>query len=195
MTTKRAELIKALTIGLKIESDVFAIDTIKEYTEFLTEDKYLDFYQAVMKEDTFGNGVKAVMKVAEQFKPIQKDEITERAKKLILFVETQNTSLGEMAIAEGTDFKNLVLEVKPLKAYERTFEVMDLVAPYYNAKLLIINIRGYQTASDTLNAFKSAIEKSDAGYTGLAIERSNRKLIIPTKSFYDDTPRENRNNV
>ena len=114
MTTKHRELINALITGLKIEKDVYAIETVKEATELLNENQYLDFYQAVMKEDSFGNGVKSVIKIAEQFKPDETNEAKTKAEQLINGVEQMNTFLWYEAKDLKRVFEDFVID------YERT---------------------------------------------------------------------------
>ena len=82
MTTKESELVKALTRGLKIDNDIFAIETVREATESINEDKYMQFYKDVMKEDTYGNGMKAILKISEAYKKRDIAVLTQNSRQL-----------------------------------------------------------------------------------------------------------------
>ena len=82
MTTKQSELVKALTRGLKIDNDIFAIETVREATENIYEDKYMQFYKDVMKEDTFGNGMKAILKISEAYTKSNTAALTQNSRQL-----------------------------------------------------------------------------------------------------------------
>ena len=82
MTTKQSELVKALTRGLKIDNDIFAIETVREATESIDEDKYMQFYKDVMKEDTYGNGMKAILKISEAYKKRDIAILTQNSRQL-----------------------------------------------------------------------------------------------------------------
>lgn len=196
MNNLKTEFIRAIMISLKLEDNPFIIGTVDDYIKDIEQSKYKLFMSELFgTQHAYLNGLDRVAKVAEKFKPIAKDEITDRAKRLIQFTETQNTNLRELAEAQGTDFNQLVMDIIPKDKYKRSFEVMDLVKPYYDAKQLIINIRLYQTSIDTLNAFKQAITKHDNGEVNLMIASPKKKLIIPDKVYYDDEPREYRNAI
>jgi len=175
MTTKRAELINALIRGLKIDEDIYAIETVKEKTEFLNESQYLDFYQSVMDEDAFGNGVKAVINVAERFKPqiIEVDELEIKAKELIDLVRAMNDAIYRDHAKTGIAFDNLLNGVKFPNVSADDIVILNNVRPHYNLKLLIGGINTYQTSIDALNAFKNAITNNH-----LAIENSSVSKMI-----------------
>ena len=82
MTTKESELVKALTRGLKIDNDIFAIETVREATESIDEEKYMQFYKDVMKEDTYGNGIKAILKISEAYKKRDIAVLTQNSRQL-----------------------------------------------------------------------------------------------------------------
>ena len=82
MKTKQSELVKALTRGLKIDNDIFAIETVQEATESIDEDKYMQFYKDVMKEDTFGNGMKAILKISEAYTKSDTTSLTQNSRQL-----------------------------------------------------------------------------------------------------------------
>jgi len=160
MTTKRAELINAIISGLSIEEDPYAIETVNEKTESLDESQYLDFYQAVMAANTFGNGVKAVIEVAEQFKPKEINHAKSKAEFLIRAVEAMNTVLWNEARDVKRVFEDFVEEYEFDNVSNESKAILNNVAPYYDIAQLTINIRQYQTGSDAITAFKRAIEQS-----------------------------------
>jgi len=178
MTTKGVELINALISGLKIEEDVYAIETVKESVELLSENVYLDFYQAVMKEDTFGNGVKAVMKIAEQFKPqIQEVDETElKAKELIDLVQSMNKSIDKDHIRTGINFDRLLKDVNFPSVGKEDIAILNQVRPHYDMKTLIAKINHYATAKECIEAFKRAI-KLYGNSDQLMIDSYVRKMI------------------
>ena len=161
MTDKRRELINALIGGLGINKDAYAIDTLKEKTELLKESQYLDFYQEVMKENSFGNGIKAVLNVLDRFCPAPLEQITDattaEAKRLISACETMNTILFKECNNIGVPFEDYVMDYEFDNLQDSTKGLLSAVKPYCDYKRLIINIRCYQTSSDALNAFKQAI--------------------------------------
>lgn len=162
MTTKREELITALITGLKIEEDVYAIETVKESTEFLNEAQYLDFYQEVMKEDTFGNGVKAVLKIADKFKPqiVITDEVEAKAKELIKLAHDMNAQIFRDSEHMEVTFDDLLQVVEFPTTCKADIAILDNVKPYNSHKLLIGNINAYATSIEQLQAFIGAIKQS-----------------------------------
>ena len=159
MTTKRRELINALITGLKIEEDIFAIDTVKEKTESLNESQYLDFYQAVMKDESFGNGIKSVIKVAEQFKPQTKDNSLQlKAKELIQWCESANSTVFDNATKSGRTFDDELKGTKFTSISDNDLYVLNQVKPYSYHKNLIGNIRVYQTSEEAVKAFMDALK-------------------------------------
>ena len=166
MTTKRRELIDALIGGLNIEEDIYAIETVSEKTEHLQESQYLDFYQTVMAENTYGNGVKAVIKVAEQFKPVNVDLVEVKAKELIEFVHSMNHTIFENAKMSGRTFEDELKGTKFLGLRDKDKAILNQVKPYCEYKQLISNISCYGTSLEQLKAFKSAVEYSES-YSGM----------------------------
>jgi len=159
MTTKRKQLVSALIVGLKIEEDIFAIETVKEKTEFLSENQYLDFYQAVMKDDSFGNGIKSVLKVAEQYKPQEpEDETRLKAKELIELVRSMNEAVYQHHIKTGFRYDDCLKAAKFEKVDEDIKAILSQVKPYFNYKDLVANINVYQTGEEAIKAFMTAIK-------------------------------------
>lgn len=177
MKLERSELTKALIKGLKLDNNVFNYQTVDEEIENIQEKDYMSFFKAVMKEDTYGNGLKAIMQVAEDFKPTNKDALTEKAKRIISFTESFNSQISEESQAQGQDFIQMVHCVKIPDSYNKTLAVMDLIKPYYNAKEFIINIRRYQTSENTLIAVKDALEEYERRSDSLAMNYAQRKQI------------------
>ena len=160
MNPKRRELINALISGLNIQEDVYAIETVKEKTIFISEHEYLDFYQAVMTEKTFGNGVKAVIDVAERFKPVETDDIKIQAEELITLVRTMNDSVYQEHIKSGVRFGDLLNLVTFPSVSDDDMTILNSVKPHYNLKLLVLGVNHYATSLECLEAFKQAIIKS-----------------------------------
>jgi len=69
MKLNRTELIKALVTGLKLDDNIFNYQTVAEEIELIQEQHFMDFYKKVMSAETFGNGLKAIIKVSKLFKP------------------------------------------------------------------------------------------------------------------------------
>jgi len=172
----RNELIKALVKGLKLDDNIFNYQSVAEETEQIQEHQFVDFYKAVMSADTFGNGLKAIIKTAEQFKPQHQDLTEIKAKELIQMVESINTKIGEDAKQRGEGFEHLVSVVKLPGVSESDMAILNQVKPYTDHKQLIINIRHYATSLEQLKAFKDAVEYSQS-YSG-AIENSRVKKLI-----------------
>lgn len=75
MNLSREELIKALVKGLKIDDNVFSYQAVAEEVEQIKDSLFMDFYKAVMNAETFGNGIKAVSIVANDFKNKKTDNV------------------------------------------------------------------------------------------------------------------------
>ena len=136
-----------------------------------------------MIEDTFGNGIKAVIRVSEKFKPIAKDEVTSRAKRLIHFTESLNSQISEESQQMGQDFVKLARAVTLISAYDKTLAVLSLVPPYYDYHELVINIRSYQTSEDALRAFKTAVLNFDKNDETLTINLNVKKMISAKRAI------------
>ena len=172
MTDKRRELINALIGGLGINKDAYAIDTLKEKTELLKESQYLDFYQEVMKENSFGNGIKAVLNVIDRFKPIEDEsELDLKAKELIALVYGMNQAVYQDHIKTGISFDVLLSGVKFPKLSSEDNSVLINVAPHYNLRDLIQHISCYTNSIEQHRAFKTALTRVGES---LAIE--NKKV-------------------
>jgi len=178
MTETRKIFIKSLISGLKIdvEENPFEYQAVVDGVEFIKEADFMDFYNGCRKRNTYGDGVKAIIETAEQFKPIGIDLTEIKAKELIGLVESINTKIGKEAIQMGQGFEYLVSIVKLPGVSESDMAILNQVKPYSDHKQLIINIRLYTTSVEQLKAFIRAIEYSNS-YVG-AIENSQvRKMI------------------
>ena len=176
MTDKRRELINALIGGLGINKDAYAIDTLKEKTELLKESQYLDFYQEVMKENSFGNGIKAVLNVLDRFCPAPLEQITDattaEAKRLISACETMNTILFKECNNIGIPLEDYVMNYEFNNLQDSTKALLNAVKPYNNYKQLIINIRVGWTSFGQIEAFKRAIDYAAKNNQQLTIGRT-----------------------
>ena len=180
MDNFRKSLIEELMLTLKIPQGNFNFGTIADEIESIPNSSLKEFYKLVMTSDTYGNGMKAIISIAETFKPKDND-LEIRAKKLIMFTETQHRNISNLAISRGEDFIGLVKSLKPSEKYKKSFDVMSLVKPYYDSQELVINIMHYQTANDALNAFKQAIIAYDSKSEQLSISNNVTKLLKAKK--------------
>lgn len=173
----RNELIKALVKGLKLDDNVFNYQSVAEEIEQIQEHQFMDFYKAVMKEDTFGNGLKAIMNTVEKFKPVVEDHLEAKANELIDLVHSMNNSVYQKHIESGVRFDDLLDDVKFPSVSEADMAILNNVAPHYDLKTLIAKINHYGTAKDALTAFKRAIEKTSSGEV-MAIGNATQNLRI-----------------
>lgn len=173
----RNELIKTIIAELKISNNPFNVETIKGYIAHISEGNLESFYSKLFTDGAgIFNGLDRVAKVAEQFKP--KDTKTElKAKELIELVEGINTSVSNTTIGKGIDFAKYVRENIRLTISEDDIAILDRVKPYINHKELIINIRRYPTAKDSLDAFIYAIKYNNIDTSNLIADKRVKKLI------------------
>ncbi len=172
----RIELTKALVKGLKLDDNIFNYEAVNEEVSSILEHQYIDFYKAVMGAESYGNGLKAIIDTAEKFKPVVIDDIEQEAKELIELCEGLNTQIGNDAKRMGEDFKKLVYAAKFPTLDTDKIVVLNNVKPHHDHRELIINIRHYQTAKDSLEAFKSAIRYVDRSI-GAVEDKRVRKMI------------------
>ncbi len=157
----RNELIKALVKGLKLDDNIFNYQVVDEEVKNIRDHQFMDFYKATMGAESYGNGLKAIIDTAEKFKPVIIDDVEQEAKELIELCEGLNTQIGNDAKRMGEDFKKLVYAAKFPTLDTDKIAVLNSVKPHRDHRVLIINIRHYQTAKDSLEAFKSAIRYVD----------------------------------
>lgn len=67
------EFVKGLLETLKIPTTAFNIALVKEEIEAIDKADLREFYKAVVTADTFGNGMKAIINTAKDFKPEEKN--------------------------------------------------------------------------------------------------------------------------
>ncbi len=158
----RLAFIEQIMLDLKINKSPFSVSLIREYLEPICDTELKEFYKALFgTQHSYLNAMDRIAKTAEQFAPVKVDRTTRKAKELIAWIETLNTHIGLDAKRTGEDFVKLVnrISLKDMGANDDLIAVLDEVKPHYGHKRLIIEIRHYQTSLDTINAFKSAIEK------------------------------------
>ena len=157
----RDELIISLMNNKGVEKDPFVSATIKNRIKDIPDSKLQSFFESVAEADSFGDGLKVIMKIAEQFnpKPLEPiiDATTAEAKRLISACETMNTILFKECNNIGVPFEDYVMDYEFNNLQDSTKGLLSAVKPYSDYKRLIVNIRRYQTSSDALNAFKQAI--------------------------------------
>lgn len=168
-------------LTLKIPQGNFNFSTIASEIEFIGNDKLKDFYKAVMTAESFGNGMKAIITTAESFKPKPLEQLadatTAEAQLLISACEEMNTILFHESNKFGIPFDDYVMKYQFNNLQERTKALLDTVKPHCSHKLLIINIRHYQTSVDAINAFKSAILRSERTDSVLIENKRVRSII------------------
>jgi len=158
----RKAMIEELMTTLKVPQGNFNYATIEDEIRHIPNTQLKDFYKSAMSADGFGNGMKAIISAAEKFKPIIIDKTEEKAKELILLVESLNRQIGEDAKRMGQDFVKLVNSVQLPTISQEDICILDNVKPYFNHKSLIININHYPTSLEALRAFKTAIEREES---------------------------------
>ena len=178
MYNLRNELIKTIIKSLKIDDNPFNVITIQDMIENISDDNLQEYYQALFgNEHSYLNGLDRVAKVAEQFKPQQKTDLTEiKAKELIEFVHSMNHTIFENAKMSGRTFEDELKGTKFLGLRDKDKAILNQVKPYCEYKQLISNISRYSTSLEQLNAFKNAIEYSNS-YSG-AIECNKVKKLL-----------------
>lgn len=75
MSLTKTELSKAIIKSLKIDSNPFNYEAINEAIDLVPVERYMEFYKQVIKVDSYGNGIKAVMEISEKFKNEKTDNI------------------------------------------------------------------------------------------------------------------------
>ena len=155
----RNELIKALVKGLKLDDNIFNYQAVAEEIEYIQDRDFMDFYKAVMAENTYGNGLQAIMKVAEQFKPQQQTDLTEiKAKELIGIVYSMNDTIFQNAKMSGRTFEDELKGTSFLGLNQKDTDILNNVKPHTNLKALVTNISFYENGTAQLTAFKNAIQ-------------------------------------
>ena len=184
MDNFRKSLIEELMLTLKIPQGNFNFGTIADELREITNERLKEFYKLVMTSDSYGNGMKAIIQVAEQFKPKPLEPIidatTAEAKRLISACETMNTILFKECNNIGIPFEDYVMDYEFNNLQDSTKALLSAVKPYSDYKRLIINIRRYQTSSDALNAFKQAIIQVGKSEYAM-IENSRVKKMLSEK--------------
>lgn len=75
MSLTKTELSKAVIKSLKIDSNPFNYEAINEAIDLVPVERYMDFYKQILKADTYGNGIKAVLEISEMFKTERTDNL------------------------------------------------------------------------------------------------------------------------
>jgi len=172
----RNELIKALVKGLKLDDNIFNYQSVAEETEMIKDCDFVDFYKAIMRENTYGNGLQAIMKVVDQFKPANVDLVEVKAKELIEMCHGINKKVFDDAKMSGRTFDDQMAGTVFKGISDSDMAILNQVKPYTDHKQLFGNINLYATSLEQLRAFKNAVEYSQS-YSG-AIENSRVKKLI-----------------
>ncbi len=181
MSLSRNELIKAIIKGLKLDENPFAYQTIAESVESLSEDEYMDYYKKVLNEDAYGNGMKAVIRIAKTYQ-YQKDESKRQlayktqseAMKIESNVVSFASALYIKARQEERSQEDLLEEVLESITTD-TRAIMNLVKPYYDFRQLIFNISNYANGEVRSLAFLDAYKSFKSGN---AIENNRVNKLI-----------------
>ena len=166
MDNIRKEFISEIMKTLKIEG-AFNIGTISDEMQHIPNTDLRAFHKALFGTDhSYLNGMDRIIKVAEQFKPVNVDLVEVKAKELISMVESINTKIGEDAKQRGEGFEYLVSVVKLPGVCEDDMAILDSIERYRGHKKLIINIRVGWNSKEQLEEFKRAIlfTQSDSNF-------------------------------
>ena len=75
MSLTKQELSKAIVSSLKIDANAFNYETINEAIDLVPVERYMEFYNQILKVDTYVNGIKAVLEISEMFKTERTDNL------------------------------------------------------------------------------------------------------------------------
>ena len=122
-----------------------------------------------MKENSFGNGIKAVLTVIEKFKPVEDEsELDLKVQELIDLVHCMNHSVYHHHIETGINFNKALAAASFPTVSEKDIDILNRVqyVKYLeeefdkelpNYKKLIVNINYFKSIPDKNKAFKQAI--------------------------------------
>ena len=158
MVNLRNELTKAIMDKLGINADPFTVGSIKNCLEPIADDKLQDFYNALFgDEHSFLKPMDRIVKVAKQFQVQTVDRVELKAKEFIKLVHSMNNVVFSNSRTSGRTFEDELAGTTFTNVSERVIAVLNNVAPHFNHKKLIANIRTYSTAVSELTAFKRAL--------------------------------------
>lgn len=75
MDLTKTELSKAIIKSLKIDINPFNYEAINEAIDLVPVERYMEFYKQILKVDTYGNGIKAVLEISENYKNEKTDNL------------------------------------------------------------------------------------------------------------------------
>lgn len=179
MTETRKIFIKSLISGLKIDVDgnPFEYQAVVDGAEYIKEADFMDFYNEARKRNTFGDGVKAIIETAEQFKPADStsSEVDIKAKELIELVAIMNRQIEKDHARTSIDFNTLLANVNFPTLSKEDEAILSRVKPCYDLKQLIAkNTNGWGSV-EQLNAYKQAIQNTHK----VELLSSDVKKMIP----------------
>jgi len=188
MDNFRKAIIEELMTTLKIPNGNINFSTIADEIKEIPDEHLKSFYKAAIIADTYGNGMKAILQAAQEFKPKPlvpiEDPITTEAKRLIAGCESMNRILFDEAQKRGVFFEDFVADCGFTNILDKTKEVLDAVKPYCDYKKLIISINHYQSSIDKINAFESAVKifiQTDTQTDRRAVSYKNNNIKAITK--------------
>ena len=179
MDNLRKSMIEELMLTLKIPQGNFNFSTIADEIEHIKNEDLKEFYKGVMSEENYGNGMKAIIAVAERFKPSEANQNEIDAKRLIAYCRAVNESVFEDSQKYKTQFSDLICKLKLQEMISpMDYAVLSNVKPYCNALKLIESINEYQTSQSQLKSFVEALRYKD---NVMSIESAKaRKIILST---------------
>ena len=179
MDNLRKSMIEELMLTLKIPQGNFNFGTIADEINHVRNEDLREFYNLVVSADTYGNGMQAIIKAAEAFKPTDDSQNEAEAKRLIKYCRAVNSSVFDDSQKYKTQFSDLITKLK-LREMVSTMDyaVLSNVKPYCSALDLIANINCYENSSVQLKAFVSALAYKD---NVMSIESTKtRKMVLRT---------------
>ena len=179
MDNLRKSMIEELMLTLKIPQGNFNFGTIADEINHVRNEDLREFYKLVVSADTYGNGMQAIIKAAESFKPTEDNQNEAEAKRLINYCRAVNDSVFEDSQKYKTQFSDLIQKLKLREMVSpMDYAVLSNVKPYCNAIELIANINCYENSSTQLKAFVSALAYKD---NVMSIESvKTRKMVLRT---------------
>ena len=109
MDNFREEFIKGLLETLKIPATAFNIALVSDEIEVIPNGSLRGFYREVVSADTYGNGMKAIISVAKNFKSAEKDILegtADKAKAMYDKFYTQQSAMLDYAQAHRDIISN-----------------------------------------------------------------------------------------
>ncbi len=135
MDNLRKSMIEELMNTLKIPQGNFNFGTIADELEHISNDNLKDFYRAVMSAESYGNGMKAIIQTAENFKPQQVD--------LLAGTRGQAKAMYDAFYARSSNMLEYCTKNRALNPSDREFfEIQDYSTMFDKQELYVFNELG-----------------------------------------------------